>query len=1081
MSIGPEQSLGDAFVRVGFDTSKMNAEERDILKRVEALKKRADAIMGRGGGRGPGGGGGGGMAPATVAARPRPGRAGAESEDKATVNAVNRAAGGIISAIHSTGRPVPGAIRSMQSAVVRSLDANIDKLSHVAAKLGPVADAATSQMKMANDIRRYGQQGAGRAALNRRFNSIGGLFGQDFGLNTDPNQKFSKLAPETRAFGFGPGFEKKKTAQSAPLVTANVQAAAVAAPAVKASNEYAEFIAREAAEAMAKKVAEAKAEAERLIVGAETKLNKDGSIRKGSARKIPTPAFTEYQDVNPPGFGVVADRTSGNFQRQKRRSGSLDPAIGGFVGRVAGGAGILGGAAAGGLALGKAGVGGGLASGINPAALAGLLPILKAIAPAAGVASVAILGVGNSINLVKAPFREAGNRIREFEKSVKGFKYDPLVRAFGGVGKAVASGITFPFRLALRGMGLFDSRASMVTNSLRLMGKVARGMRFTLGIPFKTALGPLTLFSTNLKSSIAMLGLLGPIGAGAGLMKMVMQADALQAAGSRVEMAFHGAGSAIFNLADEMAAKVGAVRQQTLDLAGNMGLLMTGSGIGEGAAAKMSVDLTRLAADMASTFRAPIEEMKSGFMSAMQGSFVPLQKYDILLRQSDVNQRAVAMGLAKTTKEVNFQAKAMATHALIMERGRKFLGGMERNMNTLGALVTEIRGRFANFTTEIGQRLYPAARQLALLIVDLMSGNRATGLLDVIGAIGERVARSIRFVRQMAASFDDVKIIATEVGRAIGENMGEVFQAAMLTAKNVLMKGFEAARYALRAVWDLIGSDLVQTLVSASTKAASKITQDLADAARGLFETDYQTIRKRLEEGRQERARSRASAQKNQEKATQILANLGGVVVLPNILDKEATKAINDAMERIRSRVLRGDDDQSSFAFAKHDTGVSDAVEEGRSRTGSMVSAEQLREMQADRDQGRKQIDILGQIRDNTANLTSPEKAGPANLAATGVTAMIENAKQAASMNRTVRAPDAPGRFRGRSIREHAPEMARAHADQQREQWASPRAVQDKKQDKVEKNTEKLVKVTEKQNRMFEQLLSRPPYAVAAR
>lgn len=611
------------------------------------------------------------------------------------------------------------------------------------------------------------------------------------------------------------------------------------------------------------------------------------------------------------------------------------------------------------------------------------LPLLKGIgativgyAPAAAAGSAAILGLGNTINLLKHPFRTVSNAIRHFEHNLKAIKLDPFTRAVGNVGKAVVSGITFPMRLALRAMGLFDSRASVITNTLRALGKTLGGLRIGLALPFRTALAPVGLLTTSVRNLAAIMTLLAPAFALRGLYKAVELADELYASIGRAETAFHGAASSIIGLADDLAAKVGAVNQEVIDLGANMGLLFTGVGIAEGQAAKMATDLTKLAQDMAATFGAPVEELKGAFLSALAGQYEPLRRYDVLLRQQDINQRAVADGLADVTYQVSFQAKALATYNLIMERAVKFQGGLAANMNTFGSLVTEIRGRITNLATELGKRLYPAARELALLIVDILSGSSASGLLDAIGAVADRFKQGVHFVRQMIAGWSDAVELVRLVGKVAKQNvlaaanyMGSVLvsgaQKALALVVDLMGAAFNGVRSALEHIWDGIAGDMVRALVLGAQKAGQGIRKFLTDPNGAVWEFIGQGVADALGGDQVDRAldRTRSDLERIIEDFTGIDLPPIGLEIDPK--DQDRIDALVDRLSNIR---LRGDepDDRSLQSKKPGWLGEEQAVAEGKSRTGLLVTAEQLREMQAQGELGRTQVKLLERIAENT-------------------------------------------------------------------------------------------------------------------
>lgn len=1132
MSTGPDQSLADAFIRVGYDLSEMPKQERDILRRAKNLTAKADAMMKSGSGAGRSSGSGSSSSRS---------QRDSTREFQEQTRAIERGSALVASTVYRTGAPIPGELRGLRSATVRALDGVVDKLVDVSKSMKAVAEAAKEQMHAANDFRRMSRQGSARASLNRRVNT---LFGTS--LNTDPYMRMGHVAAESRMYsgmGFG-GPSMGEQLGSGALSEASRQLISASGQLVDAAQALKQMRDRArrsnamkgminpnmrgslglelmAAQGDGKAQAAMYAMQSGLVASHFTDPEKSVLVKGGKyanapfMRRAPGTAGSYSVDTAsiPIGRGGVSSAVGSHLlpdlpmALKGMKTAALDLAAnvkrfgayakrkpGEAFQRVRAGAGLTGAASLAGFApaqaiTGAVGAGvGKLAMGVAALApkMAVLLPMLKAAgltlmtyAPAGAAASAAILGIGNTINLLKAPFRQAGNWIREFEHKIIGFKHDPLIRAFSKIGKSILSGLSSPIRFAARGLGIFDARVGITTNILRTLGRVARSMRFSIAFPFKTALGPIFMLNNSLKSMMSMLTVMAPYMAARGLGKMVMMYDDLNAAAGRVKMAFHDAGQGIFNLSDRLAQTIGMVKQDTLDLAANIGLMFTGVGIGDTIAAKMAEDLTMRAADMAAAFGQPIDEIKRTMMSALTGQHLPLQKYDVLLRQADVNQRAVAMGLAETTDKVNFQARALATHNMIMERSVKFAGAMKSNMNTLGSLVTEIKGRFANFATEIGEKLYPAARQFSLLIVDLMSGANASGLLGILESVGQRLADSIRFVRLLAANWADAKALGMAYLDVLKNNIGAialwagqsllgVFQAAFEIMIDAAKAAFNGVKAVVLAVWDQIGASMVDKMKNAAIESAKWWGRSLRDPI-GFIRNVGQGLYDRMAGNTPETTGDPVADAINAagENLKEVFKGIKGLNIPKLELEftSEQRQVIDDLIAKIEANTLRGDNDGERFVASLKPEGMTDGEgaekDKDKTQTGQIVTAEQLRDMQ--NDLGRKQIDVLQEIANNTRGLA---QIGGGGVASNAIGSALNTAMDAYKMLKgsTVSSLSAPGAFQGRDL------PYQRVLDAERDAMATERSGRSDKDDKIAKNTSETVKGIRRLNDSIERM-----------
>src|SRR5699024_2703889 len=113
-------------------------------------------------------------------------------------------------------------------------------------------------------------------------------------------------------------------------------------------------------------------------------------------------------------------------------------------------------------------------------------------------------------------------------------------------------------------------------------------------------------------------------------------------------------------------------------------------------AADQSVELTKVAADLAATYGGTTQQAVEALGAAFRGEADPAERFNLNLKIGEQNAKAVELGLARTTAEVDENARAHALLALIMEQSADAQGQFEREQNTAA-------GAMAIARAEIGQ------------------------------------------------------------------------------------------------------------------------------------------------------------------------------------------------------------------------------------------------------------------------------------------------------------------------------------------------------------------------------------------
>lgn len=134
-----------------------------------------------------------------------------------------------------------------------------------------------------------------------------------------------------------------------------------------------------------------------------------------------------------------------------------------------------------------------------------------------------------------------------------------------------------------------------------------------------------------------------------------------------------------------------------------------------------SKDLTVLASDLGSAFNADPAEAVEAIGSALRGETEPIRRFNVMLDDATVRQKAVAMGLANSTAEVTKNGKAQAALALIMEQTKAVHGDFANTAHE-GANAQRVAAAEAeNAAAQFGKSLMPAMKAVIGVGRDLLA------------------------------------------------------------------------------------------------------------------------------------------------------------------------------------------------------------------------------------------------------------------------------------------------------------------------------------------------------------------------
>ncbi len=335
------------------------------------------------------------------------------------------------------------------------------------------------------------------------------------------------------------------------------------------------------------------------------------------------------------------------------------------------------------------------------------------------------------------------------------------------------------------------------------------------------------------------------------------------------------------------------------DATATFGGLLQNLGLSADAAASWSIDLTTLASDLGSAFNTDPADAVAAIGSAIRGETEPIRRYNVMLDDASVRAKAVEMGLAATTAEVDKNGKAQASLALIMEQTSKYQGDFANTSDGVANKQRILRARLEDTAASIGGKLLPVADSLLGMVESLLDGfsnlsdeTQTLGIMaaGAVAAIGPVTYVAGKATQGAVALGGAMAFLATTTGAAglaaVGLGAALAGAATLYFAFKVVM---EAARKDSERFTDrnaeLVNSQaLVNTGLKHNTAAfhdqavemfmASKGAISAADATDALAETQ-RVLSPQIQEATRTLKEMSAASGVSEERIAQLANQLG--------------------------------------------------------------------------------------------------------------------------------------------------------------------------------------------------------------
>ncbi|KKL80480.1 hypothetical protein LCGC14_2004360, partial [marine sediment metagenome] len=234
------------------------------------------------------------------------------------------------------------------------------------------------------------------------------------------------------------------------------------------------------------------------------------------------------------------------------------------------------------------------------------------------------------------------------------------------------------------------------------------------------------------------------------LVKMFKIGSGVLETQSKFNTVFGESASKVDKFAKSFGKLAGLTQSEAQNLLATTGAIVQGMGFATDASADFAQEVIRLAGDLQSFNDVPIAQTARAIQSALTGERESLKTLGIVIKEVDVQQRAMAISGKENAKALTNQEKAAATMELIVESAGVAIGDLNRTQTSAANQARIVAGEFKQIAENVSVDLIPALESI----------------LPVLKAIGEAIAPVASKFSEMAIAFTDATGFTSATFRA---------------------------------------------------------------------------------------------------------------------------------------------------------------------------------------------------------------------------------------------------------------------------------------------------------------------------
>ena len=197
-------------------------------------------------------------------------------------------------------------------------------------------------------------------------------------------------------------------------------------------------------------------------------------------------------------------------------------------------------------------------------------------------------------------------------------------------------------------------------------------------------------------------------------------ASDLDEARNKSNVTFGAFGDQVEEFASTAAQNFALSERAALEYSGTLGTILNASGLAAKASADMSVEMVKLASDLASFNNIPIEEALNKLRSGLVGEAEPLRTVGVLISQAALETKALEMGIGDLNGVLTEGEKVAVRYALIMEQTTSQQGDFARTSESVANQLKIAQAQMEDAAATLGTQLLPIATKVIKAFSELV-------------------------------------------------------------------------------------------------------------------------------------------------------------------------------------------------------------------------------------------------------------------------------------------------------------------------------------------------------------------------
>ena len=233
------------------------------------------------------------------------------------------------------------------------------------------------------------------------------------------------------------------------------------------------------------------------------------------------------------------------------------------------------------------------------------------------------------------------------------------------------------------------------------------------------------------------------------------------------QVTFKEAEKSLGSFVDDFANKAGFTSSELQQLLSFTGGVTNAMGATAEESAELSKTIASLAGDIGSLKNLPAEQAVRAMTSALTGEREALKSLGIVIKETDVQQKALEMTNKSSVKELTNLEKAHATVALITEASSDAIGDLDNTQDSFANTTRRLKAELRQTGLEMGQQLLPAVSGVLPLLSKLAQ--------DILPLVTEAFSKGVVAVKEFLDKFGDDILAGLKKSFQLFQDLGTIF------------------------------------------------------------------------------------------------------------------------------------------------------------------------------------------------------------------------------------------------------------------------------------------------------------------